>query len=493
MHSSPGLIPFFTKNRTKSLMKKTPYLDFIKTLLPESEFLAFKETYQARIPKSIKLITTKKEKADLIDYFSSIGRSLSAPELTHQGEAYADVLYVHKDDKASLGSHFLHQWGFFYVQEVAAGLSAQILNPQKWDIMLDLCAAPWGKSVQLADSLLAQGAGFVLANEPSDPRRKPLIFNLNRCWLYNTAICAYRGEQVGSLISDFFDKVLVDAPCSWEGMNYKHDKNTTYRDVKWARSFAKMQVDILLSGLQALKVGGELVYSTCTLNPLENEQVIAQLLAQYPDAIELLDVPIDQKSHGLTHYADQQLLTAEQASKLARFWPHKQSTGGFFIAKIKKLKSIPVAIKSDQRKKQKTWLSFSIDLQNQVFDYLFEHWGIERSDRYCFLASESMIYLTSPEFSTLPDALFIEKIGVPIFKISPKGELIPQQGIATCLWSLARKNILEITDDQAQKLSQKADLEWFFTREGEFVILKWKWSGFALAKQVGGVLKNKMI
>lgn len=90
-------------------MKKTPYLDFIKTLLPESEFLAFKETYQARIPKSIKLITTKKEKADLIDYFSSIGRSLSAPELTHQGEAYADVLYVHKDDKASLGSHFLHQ------------------------------------------------------------------------------------------------------------------------------------------------------------------------------------------------------------------------------------------------------------------------------------------------------------------------------------------------------------------------------------------------
>lgn len=87
-----------------------------------------------------------------------------------------------------------------------------------------------------------------------------------------------------------------------------------------------MQVDILLSGLQALKVGGELVYSTCTLNPLENEQVIAQLLAQYPDAIELLDVPIDQKSHGLTHYADQQLLTAEQASKLARFWPHKQAT-----------------------------------------------------------------------------------------------------------------------------------------------------------------------
>lgn len=137
-------------------------------------------------------------------------------------------------------------------------------------------------------------------------------------------------------------------------MNYKHDKNTRYRDPKLAASFSKMQSELLSSGFQALKVGGELVYSTCTLNPLENEQVISKLLAKYPDAIELLDVPIDQKSLGLTHYAEQELLSPEQASKVARFWPHIQSTGGFFIAKLRKIKSIPASLISDQRKNKKT-------------------------------------------------------------------------------------------------------------------------------------------
>lgn len=120
--------------------------------------------------------------------------------------------------------------------------------------MLDLCAAPGGKTVQLADALLAQGAGFVLANEPLSPRRKALIFNLNRCGLHNTAILGYRGEQIGDLAPESFDKVLVDAPCSGEGMNYKHDKNTRYRDAKSAQQFATLQLQILISGLKALKV-----------------------------------------------------------------------------------------------------------------------------------------------------------------------------------------------------------------------------------------------
>ncbi|PZM87217.1 MAG: hypothetical protein DLD55_02605 [candidate division SR1 bacterium] len=473
-------------------MKKQLYLDFIKTLLPDGEFEAFKASYQQRIPKSIKLISQKAKKSDLLAYFSSQSRTLTPPDLSHDQTFYDDVLYVSKEEKSSLGSHFLHQGGFFYVQEVAAGLSAQILNPQAGDLVLDLCAAPGGKSLQLADVLLSQGAGFVLANEPLSPRRKALIFNLNRCGLHNTGILAYRGEQVGDFVPESFDKVLVDAPCSGEGMNYKHDKNTRYRDAKTAQQFAQLQLQILISGLKALKVGGELVYSTCTLNPLENEGVISQILKLFPEQIELLPVPIDQKSPGLTDYLGQELLSEQQACKLARFWPHIQHTGGFFIAKLRKLAPLPYTPQRDQRKQEQSGLQVSSQLQDQVRTFLNEQWGMQRDEKLTFVASDSAIYLTSSERKKLPSQLFIEKIGIPLFKIGFKGEWIPQQGLATCLGDNAVLNTYEITDEQAQKLSDKLDLQEKRGADGQFLILQRKGHGFALVKQVGEILKNKM-
>lgn len=96
------------------------------------------------------------------------------------------------------------------------------------------------------------------------------------------------------------------------------------------------------------------MYSTCTLNPLENEGVVSQVLELFPDAVELMPVEIDQKSAGLTSFEGKSLLSEEQASQVARFWQHRQQTGGFFIAKMRKLKSIPVQTTLDQRKKSKS-------------------------------------------------------------------------------------------------------------------------------------------
>lgn len=473
-------------------MKKINYLDFIATILPEGELESFKERYQKRINKSIKIIWNQDKKSDFWSYFSSVGRELKAPAISKAGKYYDDVLYVEKDDKESLGSHFLHQSGYFYVQEVAAGLSAQVLDVKKWDLVLDLCAAPWGKSIQIADKLLQKGAGFILSNEPSDPRRKALIFNLNRCGMLNSGVCAYRGEQIGELSPEVFDKVLVDAPCSGEGMNYKHDKNTNYRDSKLAQDFSKLQYQILRSGLIAAKVWGEIVYSTCTLNPLENEQVISRILKDFEGAVELINIEIDQKSSGLTSYWSQDLLKREETEKLARFWPHKQKTGGFFIAKMRKTASIPYSQQIDKRKKEKNWLNTSIDLQNQVWEYLFKHREIEEQEGLKFLASESCIYISTDEFEQLPSGLFIEKIWVPILKIWNQGNRVPQQGLARVLGKYAHKNSFDITDEQAEKLNQKSDLFWFFGSEGEFVILKWRDLGFTLGKQVGEMLKNKL-
>ena len=94
----------------------------------------------------------------------------------------------------------------------------------------------------------------MLANELSNPRRKALIFNLNRCGMHNTAVSAYDGTQIGELAPEAFDKVLVDAPCSGEGMQYKHDKSVQLWDQKAAEKLAKLQLQLLLSGIKALKV-----------------------------------------------------------------------------------------------------------------------------------------------------------------------------------------------------------------------------------------------
>lgn len=473
-------------------MKRIAYLEFIRELLGDEEaFQAFQSRYQQRLPKSIKMITSKSKKSDLLSFFAQQWWNIEAPNLSNQEKKYDGVCYIQKQDAKSLWSHFLHQWGFFYVQEVSAGLSAQVLPLEKWDKVLDLCAAPWGKTIQLADQILALWWGFVLANEVSNARRKALIFNLNRCGLFNTAISAYDGTQIGDLAPESFDKVLVDAPCSGEWMQYKHDKTVQYRDQKSADQLAKLQVQLLISGLKALKIWWTLVYSTCTLNPFENEGVVSEVLKKFWGALELEKVPIDQKSKGFTCFRDQQFFLPSDAEKVARFWPHVQHTGGFFIAKIKKVSSLVATPSLDKRTLKSQHRETSSQLQDQVRNYLTTYRWIPKQSALFFLASQQAIYVTNDQYAQLPKGVFIEKIWIPLFKIGYSGERIPQQGLATVLGDFVQQHCREITDDQAQELTDTGSIRGIFGEKGEFLILQWEKKGFALVKQGSNELKSK--
>lgn len=473
-------------------MKKESYLVFIRELLSdEGSFQAFEKYYKQRLPKSIKLISSKIEKSELLPFFQKKNWSLKEPDFSSWSFRYDDVCYLRKPDTKSLWSHFLHQAGFFYVQEVSAGLPAQILPLEKWDKVLDLCAAPWGKTIQLADQLLKLWWGLVLANEVSNARRKALIFNINRCGLLNTAISAYDGTQIGDLSPESFDKVLVDAPCSWEGMQYKHDKTVHLRDQKWADQLAKLQIQLLISGLKALKVWWTLVYSTCTLNPFENEGVIGAVMKEFGSALILEKVPIQQKSKGFAHFRGQHFLTEEETEKVSRFRPHIQQTGGFFIAKIKKISAIACQKMVDKRSSKASQLDISSQLQDKAWDILDRNWWIKKQSGLSFLASQQAVYVARGECFSLPKELFIEKIWIPLFKIGYSWEWIPQQGLATVLGDYAQKNCVEITWDQAQDLAEKGILKSVFWNRGLFLILKWWRRGFALGKQGESELKVK--
>ncbi|MCH5300305.1 MAG: RsmB/NOP family class I SAM-dependent RNA methyltransferase [Ruminococcus sp.] len=181
----------------------------------------------------------------------------------------------------SLGNSPLHHAGAFYIQEPSATSAVTMLNVQKGDKVLDLCAAPGGKSTQIAADLM--GTGLLWSNEIVKNRANILLSNIERMGVKNAVVSSCHPDTLCNALNGFFDKVLVDAPCSGEGM-FRKDSNALQEwSVEHVKSCAERQLQILNSAKNALKPDGVIVYSTCTFSKEENEQVIEKFLKQNPD------------------------------------------------------------------------------------------------------------------------------------------------------------------------------------------------------------------
>ncbi|HEX2986422.1 MAG TPA: RsmB/NOP family class I SAM-dependent RNA methyltransferase [Caproiciproducens sp.] len=185
-----------------------------------------------------------------------------------------------------IGSLPMHHAGAFYVQEPSASSAVTVLNPQPGDKVLDLCAAPGGKSTQIA-SLLG-GKGLLWSNEVVRSRANILLSNLERCGVSNAVVSSCRPDALCAALAGYFDKVLVDAPCSGEGMFRKDDQAIQEWSPEHVQSCAVRQLAILESACLALRENGTIVYSTCTFSPEENEGVVEKFLERHKD-FALLD------------------------------------------------------------------------------------------------------------------------------------------------------------------------------------------------------------
>ncbi len=190
----------------------------------------------------------------------------------------------------SLGNHPLHHAGAFYIQEPSATSAVTLLEPQKGDKVLDLCAAPGGKSTQIAAELM--GEGLLWSNEVVKSRANVLLSNIERMGVRNAVVSSCHPDILCDYLYECFDKVLVDAPCSGEGMFRKDPKALEQWSQEHVVSCAKRQMQILESAKKALKPGGTMVYSTCTFSREENEGVITEFLENNPD-FELADPGVD--------------------------------------------------------------------------------------------------------------------------------------------------------------------------------------------------------
>ena len=217
------------------------------------------------------------------------------------------------------GAGLSHFCGAFYVQEASAMLPATLLNVQPGQRVLDLCAAPGGKSSQLAAALA--GAGLLVANEPDPKRSRVLAGNLERLGVRNAIVTNEYPEKLAQKWPGFFDAVLVDAPCSGEGMFRRDPDSRAQWQENSPTGCARRQAGILDRAAELLRPGGRLVYSTCTYNSIENEETVSAFLARHPDFS-----PADTSVPGLSPIAPGQW----------KIYPHRMRGDGQFAALLQK-------------------------------------------------------------------------------------------------------------------------------------------------------------
>lgn len=235
----------------------------------------------------------------------------------------------HKAGRLDVGNTVEHILGYYYVQEAASMIPPIVLDPQPGEAVLDACAAPGSKTSQIAQ--LMNNKGILVANDVQGSRLAPLGMNLQRMGVSNCVITLSRGER----LKGEFDRILVDAPCSGTGTIRKSLKTVEMWNPHMVRRLSIMQKKILSNAFGLLKKGGTLVYSTCSLEPEENEGVISWFLERHENA-KVMPIKLSIK-RSLPVMEFEGTKFKDEVKECLRIWPQDNDTEGFFVCKIQKI------------------------------------------------------------------------------------------------------------------------------------------------------------
>lgn len=250
------------------------------------------------------------------------------------------------DPETRPGLHVYHEAGVYYLQEASAMAPVALLDPKPGERVCDLCAAPGGKTTQIAGRMLGQG--FLVCNEINPKRAKILSRNIERMGAANALVTNEHPETLASRFPGFFDRVLVDAPCSGEGMFRKEEAAVTDWSQETVQMCARRQREILDSAARLVRPGGRLVYSTCTFAPEEDEETVAAFLEAHP---EFTPEPVEAPW----------FVPGENASY--RMWPHKLLGEGHFAAVLRKTQGESGEVPACPGEKcPKAWENFAKEL-----------------------------------------------------------------------------------------------------------------------------------
>lgn len=337
------------------------------------------------------------------------------------------------DENVRPGKHPYHEMGLYYIQEPSAMSAAALLAPKPGMRVLDLCAAPGGKSTQLATYL--GDSGLLVSNEINTQRSRILSQNIERMGIKNAIVTNEDSFVLASHFPGFFNAIQVDAPCSGEGMFRKLPEAIEQWSMENVAICAARQKEILDNAAVMLKPGGTIVYSTCTFSKEENEDVIEYFLEKHPD------------------------FTLEE---MERFWPHKVDGEGHFVAKLVRRGSVDTGFKSDRQtkkiknnknRKNETKPALTKENMKLLSEFLDE----TISDDMAALIKNSRLVMFGEQLYRLPDmevdikGLKVQRAGLHIGEFK-KQRFEPSHSLALALKLSEAKNVVKLTCDNPQTI-----------------------------------------
>lgn len=477
----------------KELLAKFPrkFVERIKQILPENEWEDFFKTCTEPLPRIIR--TTKSPFRS--DFVKPDNWTLDPVT------KIPDTFFISRENQKelALGKTMEHFGGKIYVGSASSLLSAEILDPEIGDKVMDMCAAPGSKATFIAEKI-GQKDGFLLANELSATRSKKLASNIDRLGLVNVVISQNDGTYMNNFFEQEFDKILLDAPCSSEGYGRK---KSDFFAKNWSENAifecSKLQRKLIVSAFEMLAPGGEMVYSTCTSAPEENEMVVDFLREQFPDEVEILPIDLGEIPHtdGILEFNGREI-SDEVAKNTKRIWPHKRNKEWdseiFFIAKIRKTYGI------SRGKITKSASNSYLKVLNknktaEVVVRLVKRFGISREimKRLAIIEKDHAFFLTNKYAAGYSTKNAHRRVGLKI--IDEYGN--PTTNFARTFGELCNINTLDLSEQQMKDFFAGKNLlfeEKSGYKDGTALILKYNGQGIGWGKIVknGKQLKNKL-
>lgn len=296
------------------------FLSRMQVLLKE-EYRDFLESYEQENKHSLRVNPLKKN--------TNFNELQKLPFVSERVVWESNGFYF--EPQGQPGKHPFHEAGVYYIQEASAMAPVHYLDAKPGEKILDLCAAPGGKSTQIAVAM--QGEGLLVCNEIHSARAKILSENVERMGICNALVLNETPQSLADRFEEYFDRILVDAPCSGEGMFRKNDDACDEWSPGNVQLCADRQDEILDAAAGMLKPGGRLVYSTCTFAPAENEGSISRFVERHPDFSIVPVEMFDGMAQGQKEWVDN---PANGIENTIRLWPHKIKGEGHYLAVLQK-------------------------------------------------------------------------------------------------------------------------------------------------------------
>ena len=348
--------------------------------------------------------------------------------------------FYYDGDKIQPSKHPYYFAGLYYLQEPSAMTPASRIPVEPGERVLDVCAAPGGKATELGAKL--KGEGVLIANDISNSRARGLLKNLELFGIGNMMVISEEPGKLVEYFPEYFDKILIDAPCSGEGMFRKDKKMVKAWEEHGPEFFSKLQRSIITQAAAMLKPGGMILYSTCTFDPLENEKTVEYLLETCPE-FKICDMEgYEGFCEGIPKYVEDH---SEEYRKTVRIFPHKMQGEGHYLALVKK------GDDNTERKNEKTAKpkSGAKKLPEELEQFLKElAWDV---DKFRLDIREERVYYMPENLPMLKGVRFLRS-GLLLGEVK-KNRFEPSQALAMCLKKEEYPRILDlpVSDDRVIK------------------------------------------